>query len=243
MAASRSLIAGALVPTLLVLLSSPGQLFAQSTQETLYDVIRLSTQASVEVDNDLMVVTLAVQEEDKDAAVLANKVNETMTWALEILDSYESIAVRSRNYQTFPKYDSTKTRQLVGWRANQSIELETDNFAAAGKAIQTLQERLQVKNINLSVKPATRENAADVLIENALNAFKDRAALVQRNFNSGGFRILELDISSNRSAPISRNARVMTLESSSSLSVESAPAIAAGSSTVQVQIQGRIQLD
>ncbi len=243
MAALRSLIAGALAPTLLVLLSSPGQLFAQSTQETLYDVIRLSTQASVEVDNDLMVVTLAVQEEDKDAAVLATKVNETMTWALEILDSYESIAVRSRNYQTFPKYDSTKTRQLVGWRASQSIELETDNFAAAGKAIQTLQERLQVKNINLSVKPATRENAADVLIENALNAFKDRAALVQRNFNSGGFRILELDISSNRSAPISRNARVMTLESSSSLSVESAPAIAAGSSTVQVQIQGRIQLD
>lgn len=239
----RLLIAGALIPALLVLLSLPTQLLAQDIQETLYDVVRISTEASVDVDNDLMVVTLVVQEEDKNAASLANKVNVTMAWALDNLGSHESIAVRSRNYQTFPKYDSIKKRQLIGWSAIQSIELETDDFTAAGNVIQILQERLQVQSINLSVKPATREKAADVLIENALNSFKDRAALVQRNLNSGGFRILELDISTTRNAPTFRDSRVLSVDSYSTRSVESAPAIVAGSSTVKVQVQGRIQLD
>lgn len=243
MAFRSTLVAGALVPAMLVLLSLPTQLRAQNVQETLYDVVRISTQASVDVDNDLMVVILVVQEEDKDASSLANKVNATMTWALDSLESFEAIAVRSRNYQTFPTYDSTNKRQLIGWTAKQSIELETDDFAAAGKAIQTLQERLQVQSINLSVKPATRERAADLLIDNALNSFKDRAALVQRNLNSGGFRILELDISTTRGAPTPQHSRVLGVDSYSSRAVESAPAIAAGSSTVQVQVQGRIQLD
>lgn len=243
MAYRSTLMAGLLIPASLVLLSLPTQLFAQNVQETLYDVIRLSTQASVDVDNDLMVVTLVVQEEDKDAASLANKVNTTMTWALESLKSYESIAVRSRNYQTYPKYNATNKRHLIAWSAKQSIELETDDFAAAGKAIQTLQERLQVQSINLSVKPATREKAVDVLIANALNAFKDRAALVQDNLNSSGFRILELDISTTRNAPPSQRSRVLSVDSYSTRAVESAPAIAAGSSSVQVQVQGRIQLD
>lgn len=238
---ARSLLVSVLLLSGLVTL--PSQLLAQATQETLYDVYRLSTEVSVDVDNDLMVATLVVQEEDKDAAALANKVNATMTWALDSLKSYNTIAVRSRDYQTYPRYENSSSRRLIGWRAQQSIELETDDFAAAGKAIQVLQERLQVQSINLSVKPATRNKAADILIENALNSFKDRAALIQRNMNSGGFRILEVDIRTQQNSPQFRDARVMSAESYSSRSVDSAPAIAAGSSSVQVQIQGRIQLD
>lgn len=222
----------------------PAHGYAQALQETLYDVFRIASEASVDVDNDLMVATLTVQEEDKDAAALANKVNEAMSWAVDVLGSYDAVAVRTRDYQTFPRYENSTARRLIGWRAQQSIELETDDFTAAGKAIQKLQEKLLVQNINLSVKPATREKASDLLVENALNAFKDRAVLVQRNMGSDGFRILDVDINTQQSAQQYDGARAMSMESSSySRSVEAAPVIAAGSTTVVVRINGRIQLD
>ncbi len=234
-----------LVYAAIIVLLLPAQSRAQMLHETLYDVYRISSEASVEVDNDLMVATLTVQEEDKDAAALANKVNATMSWAVDVLEPFSAIAVRTRDYQTYPRYENSSTRRLIGWRAQQSIELETDDFTAAGKAIQQLQEKLIVQSIDLSVKPATREKASGVLVENALNSFKDRAALVQRNMNSASYRILDVDIRTQHSGPeYDGGVRTMSMESSSySRSVESAPVIAAGSTTVVVQINGRIQLD
>lgn len=217
--------------------------YAQALQETLYDVYRISSEASVDVDNDRMVATLAVHEEDKDAAALANKVNAAMSWATNILRPYSTIVVKTRDYQTYPRYENSTTRRLIGWRAQQIIELETDDFASAGKAIQKLQEKLKVQNISLSVKPATREKASDILIENALNSFKERARLVQRNMGSTHFRVLEVDIRTQNSSPSYGNARVMSVQDASSRSVENAPAISGGTTTVNVQVEGRIQLD
>lgn len=216
---------------------------AQAANETLYDVYRLSSESSVEVDNDLMVATLIVQEEDKDATILANRVNAAMSWALNELRPYNSIAVKTRDYQTFPRYENSTARRLIGWRAVQSIELETDDFSAAGKAIQVLQEKLKVQGIRLSVKPATREKASDLLIRDALNSFTERARLIQRTMSSSGFRVLDVDIQTENSSPDHRNGNMMMAEAVSASRVEAPPAIAGGSTTVFVRINGRIQLD
>ncbi|MFK7891076.1 MAG: SIMPL domain-containing protein [Granulosicoccus sp.] len=216
---------------------------AQPTYETLYDVYRLSSEASVEVDNDRMVATLVVEEEHEDASALANELNLVMSWAVEILQPYETIAVRSRDYQTSPRYENSTARRLIGWRAKQIIELETDDFIAAGKAIAQLQEKLKVQNIRLSVKPSTRKTATDILIENALNSFKERAQQVQRNMNSSSYRILDVDIHTQQNLSSYDDARLMSVDEEYSPGVATAPTIVAGSSTVQVQINGRIQLD
>ena len=167
---------------------------AQSDDETLYNVYRLSSDASAEVDNDQMLATLVVQQEDKDPALLADKVNSTMAWAVAALRPYTTLRARTRDYQTYPRYDTSQARRLIGWRATQSLELETDDFEAAAKAIQQLQEKLQVQGIRLSTKPATRKSASDDLISAALTAFKERAELIQQNMGSSGYRILNVDI-------------------------------------------------
>ena len=52
---------------------------AQSAADTLFNVFTFTSEASAEVDNDLMTATLVVQDEDKDSAQLANKINEAMS--------------------------------------------------------------------------------------------------------------------------------------------------------------------
>ncbi len=215
---------------------------AQSTSETLYNVFNLTSEATAEVDNDLMIATLVVQLEDKDPAVLADKVNTTMAWAIDVLKPYEMLNIKTRDYQTYPRYDTSQVRRLIGWRATQTLQLETEDFGAAGQAIQKLQEKLQVQGIRLMTRDSTRETASDQLIEEALNAFKDRARLIQKNMGSNGYQILDVNIQTGQSNTPMFNARAEMSDVMRS-SVASEPTVEPGTSRVTVQVFGRVQLD
>ncbi len=215
---------------------------AQSGGETLYNVFNLTSEATVEVDNDLMIATLVVQQEDKDPAVLADKVNEAMTWAIDVLRPYEKLDIKTRDYQTYPRYDTSQVRRLIGWRATQTLQLETEDFGAAGQAIQKLQEKLQVQGVRLMTKDSTRERASDQLIDKALNAFKDRARLIQKNMGATGYQILDVNIQTGQSNAPMFNARAEMADVMRS-SVASEPVVEPGTSRVTVQVFGRVQLD
>ncbi|MFK7891777.1 MAG: SIMPL domain-containing protein [Granulosicoccus sp.] len=215
--------------------------WAQAEPEGQYDVYTLSSEASVDVDNDLMIAILAVQDEDKDSAILADKINSKARWATNQLRPYATISYKTRDYQTYPRYDSSQVRRLIGWRATQTIELETDDFEAAGKAIQQLQEKLQVQSIRLSVKPETRDKATDALIVKALGQYKNRARLIQQTMSADGYRIVDLQISTEGNTPVYADARIAMSEMRSATMVAE-PSIEGGSTRVTVQVYGRIHL-
>lgn len=224
------------------LLLGTSMALAQPAAEPLYNVFSLSSEASAEVDNDLMTATLVVQKEDKDPAVLADKVNDDMSWAVDLLKPYTTLKSQTRDYQTFPRYDTSQARRLIGWRARQTLQIKTDDFKAAGKAIQLLQEKLQVESIQLSVKPETRSSAADALINQALTSFKDRARLVQKNMGATSFKVLDVNIQSDQNGVPMYEARAQMSDSMRSFT-PSEPAIEAGTSRVSVQVYGRVQVE
>jgi len=216
--------------------------FAQNivAAEPQYDVYHLSAEAQADVANDLMSVNVVAQSTGTDSAELANKVNATMGWALARLKAYPSIDSRTLDYQTYPQYERNGSR-IKGWVASQSIRLESDNFEQASKAIQVLQERMQVQGMQLTAKPETRKKAEDQLINTALEAFKQRALLVQTNMGAPDYRVMNLSINTGGSR-VYRDQNHYRAESVD-LALDSQPAIAAGSSVVTVHISGSIQLE
>lgn len=219
-----------------------GLAYAQSAGETLYDVYSLSSEASVEIQNDLMIASLVVQQEDADPAKLAEKVNANMAWAIQQLDEFASLKVSTRDYQTYPRYDTSQVRRLIGWRATQSLQIETDDFGAAGQAIQKLQERLQVQGIRHMARESTRRAASEALISEALDAFKARARLIQKNMGALGYKVLDVNIQTGESSAPMFTARAEMADMMRS-SVATEPALEAGTSRVNVQVFGRVQLD
>ena len=212
---------------------------ASAEQEVLFDRYSISAGASGEVANDLLSADMAVEHEDRDSATLANRVNADMAWALEKVRQYPSIKATSGNYSTWPKHDR-KQGHIIGWRSSQVLKLESDDFPAVRKAIRDLQERLQIRGMRLSPKGATRQSREDDLIAEALNSFRQRASLVQSTMGASSFRIINVDINTNarHQSPVMR-----TYAESSSLSkAANEPAIAAGSSEVEVVVTGFIQL-
>ncbi len=230
----------------IILLGSVALFASQASAQTLnigepqYDVFQLSAYAQVEVDNDLMNVRLVVQATDPNAAQLANKINATMGWALLQLKPFTSIETQTLNYQTYPQYEDNGTK-IKGWVANQTLQLETDDFENAGKAIQILQEKLQVQSMRLKAKVETRQKAEEKLINEAMNSFKRRADLVATNMGAGSFRVMNLSINTQGSGPQYGHYDNFR-GAATKMAVESAPAIEAGTSTVTVNVNGQIQL-
>ena len=223
---------GAARPLLAVLLLL-GSAAAVAAEAPRFDVVHLQAERAREVTNDLMRVVLTVREEDADPGRLAERVNGTMGWALEQAHAAKAVTVQSGGYRTFPIY---RDGVLDRWRAIQEVFLQSADFKALGELVGTVPQRLQVPSLAFAVSDARREEVANALIKEALDAFKARAELVRTNLGRAGYRIVSLDIGTAGGEPPSRPLmRTMAAESA-------APAVEAGTTRLAVTVSGQIQL-
>lgn len=204
-----------------------------------YDQYTLQASAEGEVENDLMMVRLQVEHQDRDASKLADKVNSDMQWALKQLEGLPSINVKTENFTTYPKYEQNR---IAGWHSSQTLSLSGQDFDAIKAAVQILQSRLQVQGMAFQPTDETRKSAEDELISKALDNLKHRASLVQKNMGAAGYRIVQVNINTGGRQPgrVRMNNEMMSM--SRSASVEAAPAVESGESKISVNVSGQIQL-
>ena len=203
-----------------------------------YNQIRFQFAASRMVANDHMRAVLAVQDEDKDAAQLADRINKTMAWALEQSKRGNGVDVRSGGYSTQPVY--TKTT-LTGWRASQELIVTGAEFGAIGELIGILQQRLQLNAVTFSIAPETKTTVEAELIDRALDGFKQRAEQVRKNIGAPGYRIVEINIHT-EDMPIQPMPMMRAEAMSLSAKSVAAPSFEGGDSEVRVNVQGAVQL-
>lgn len=202
------------------------------------DQISFQVMVEREMDNDQINATLSAQAEDRQPDVLAETINQSMRWALDIAKHESGIKVRSGGYQTYPVYDD---RKIVRWRGRQDLMLESDDVDRLSLLVGRLQEKLQVQSLRFSVSNQARRAAEDALIEDVLARFQARADLVVRGLGAKGYDIVSLSISTADQgyipAPVPRQEM-----RSLAVSKASAPALEAGTSRVSVQAAGTIGL-
>jgi predicted secreted protein len=224
------------VLVLFAVLTAAGQPMAADAP--VYDQYSLAATAESEVENDLMTVRLRVEHEDRDTAVLADKVNGDMQWALEQLKSAVALDYRTENYTANPKYEQNR---IVGWRSSQTLTVSGSDFDQLKNIVQILQQRLQVADMIFSPSDDTRRNVEDALINEALDNFKRRAEIVQANMQASGYRIMHLNINTPGNQPGRSHMRVERM-AMQSRAVEHSPAIEAGETRINVSVSGQIQL-
>src|SRR2546426_1058513 len=82
-----------------------------------------SIERSREVANDWVTAVIGTSDEDSDAARLAGRVNETMSWALGVAKQARGVSVKSGGYTTQPVRDSSQ-KKIARWAASQDLILE-----------------------------------------------------------------------------------------------------------------------
>jgi len=202
--------------------------------ETLFNVVYLTARAEREVPNDQMTVILAVEHEGSDPAKIAEHINKDMAWALGIVKQHDFVEGKTRSYQTHPVYDK---RVITGWRASQELELRSENIEGLSGIAGKLQEKLQIRQMTFSPTDATRKHYENALIEEALEAFRERVAIVKKHMDNRDHRIITLHIEGGYiSPPVPYERAAMK-----TLAMEAAPAVESGTSKITVTVNGSVQ--
>jgi predicted secreted protein len=198
--------------------------------------VGLQVERTREVANDWVVAVVGVQDEDADAAQLADRVNRNMAWALEQARGVADVKQRSGGYNTHPVYEEGRLRR---WRASHELVLESADPDALTALLGVLQSRLQLRSLEFSVSPESRRRVQDALIEEALDAFKARAEIVRANLGASGWVIDRIDVSTDGARPPRPMVHAMEARSAA----VTPPAVEAGSSTLSARVSGTIALE
>ena len=221
---------------LLIFLSMGAAAHAHET-DTTYDRISLSVEAQAEVDNDLLVAILFTEHQGQRHSDVSEKLNQVMGWALEKAKASAQLKVQTLQYTTSPVYQN---KLISGWRARQSLRLESADPQALSDMIGVLQERLSVQSISYAISKAARSQAEAGLISDALTRFKQRAQRVTEAFGRDSYRVVQINVSTSgrQPSPVGYSGDLRMAEARAA-----PPALEAGVQEVTVSVSGTIELE
>lgn len=226
-----------ILAVLLLALAANPLVLADDDADQRYNLVRLSAERVEHVSNDTMHVVLNSYGENRDAALLAKQINDDMDWALGQIKMYKTVKAKTGSYQTWPvQRDKILTR---GWRGQQNLELESTDIESLSKLAGELQIKLKINSMRFTVSDEQREAAENRLIDQALDAFKERARIIRVNLKTTGYRLVDLNVGTSTSQPpiIRQQARMMSADVA-----ESSVAVEGGESDIRVTVSGTIEL-
>ena len=204
------------------------------------NVVQLSAQGAVEVQQDLLSIGLNTTREGPDADAVQNQLKLALDTALAEAKKAAQpgqLDVRTGNFSLSPRYG--RDGRINGWQGRAELVLEGRDFArisaTAGK-IQTL--TLGQVGFGLSREQRARvEGEAQAI---AIERFKARATDIARGFGFGGFTLREIAVHANDQG-IAPRPRPMAMEAKAAMADAPVP-VEAGKSTVLVTVSGAVQL-
>ena len=205
--------------------------------EPTHNLVSFSVDANADIDNDTMVAILYIQREGTQPKTLADEVNQTVNWGIQLAKAVPEVSVQTQTYNTNPVY---KNGNLRGWRVDQSIRLESRDSTKLGELVGALQEKLAVRSLGYEVSAEARRKANEGLVSDAITRFSERADLIRRQLGRSSYRLVRMDINTSRGQPPRPMMRSMAMEAD--VARVAAPQIEAGTKEISVHINGTIEL-
>ncbi|CAM2177084.1 26 kDa periplasmic immunogenic protein [Paraburkholderia sacchari] len=219
---------------------APGAAFAQS--DARYQpagVLSLSAQASAEIAQDVVTITLFYEQEAKDPASLTTTLNQRADQALQKAKGVAGVTARSGQFSIYPSTD--RDGRISAWRGRTEVVLESHDFAAASKLAGDIASVMQVGNVQFSLSPEAQRAAEQKLSGQAIASFREQAAANARAFGYSGYTVRDVNVGHQGVMP-----RPMMMMSARAMSADAKAAppmpLEGGTSTVTVNVSGSVQM-
>ncbi len=203
-------------------------------------MVQLSASGTVEVQQDLLTLTLSVTKEGADAAQVQAQLRQATENALAEAKkavSTGAMEVRTGAFGLQPRYG--RDGKINGWQGSSELVLEGRDFARIGTTAGKIQT-LTISNAGFSLSRELRAKAEAEAQGQAIDRFKAKAADIARGFGFAAYALREVSINANDQGFFPRQgAMAMALKSS----MADAPVpMEAGKSAVVVSVSGTVQL-
>ena len=211
------------------------------------NVVQLSAAGSVDVQQDLLVLTLSTARDGKDAAVVQSQLRQALDAAvLEARRNAEpgQMDIRTGNFSLHPRYgqssQNSQASQINGWQGNTELVLEGRDFARITNTAARITS-MTIAQVAFALSPEQRSKVERDAQSLAIENFKTQAADLTRAFGFADYGLREVSVNSNSYAPGPRP-RMMAMEAKSDMVGSSPIAVEAGKSTVTVNVSGSVQM-
>ncbi|WP_151446907.1 SIMPL domain-containing protein [Lacisediminimonas profundi] len=236
----------------LLLLSSPIA-HAQSGPQTAGATVVIPAYGEVKQANNEAHLVLMVEEQDKDKSQAASRVNAKMKRGTEIVRREDpSARLKTRGYYSFPVYADeaparpaqARTRQLVGWRVGQYLDVTTTNLAALPTMVASAQSVLAISSLNFGLSDTARRKLDEQRIAAAYANLGERIGAIARAMGRApGDAVLDtidFEGSGNYAPELAAQKTLMRAAASAPAAVEE-PSFEPGETTLQMRVVGRFK--
>jgi len=202
-------------------------------------VLSLSAQASADVAQDVVTITLFYEQEANDPSSLTNTLNRRADAALQRAKGVAGVSARSGQFSVFPSTD--RDGRISAWRGRTEVVLESHDFAAASKLAGEMSSLMQVGNVQFSLSREAQRAAEQKLTGEAIASFREQAAAGARAFGYDGYSIREVNVGHSGVPP--RPVMMMSARAMPADAKMAAPlSLEGGTSTVTVNVSGSVQM-
>lgn len=175
---------------------------AQSPQpfQTSGTLVVVPASGEVRHANDEAMLTLVVEEQDKDKSAAASRVNQKMKQGAEIVKRQDPAALlQTRGYYTYPVYPEGQPRQPgakapqpAGWRVGQYLDVTTTSLGTLPSTVAAAQKLLAVNGLRFGLSAASARKLDEERIAATYRNMGERIASIARAMGrSPGDAVLE----------------------------------------------------
>ena len=204
------------------------------------NVVQLAANGSVEVQQDLLTISMSTTREGLDATAIQSQLKTALDSALTEAKKTAQpgqLDVRTGNFSLYPRYG--RDGKITVWQGTTELVLEGRDFArisaAAGK-IQTL----TMGQVSFGLSREQRLKVEGDAQTQAIERFKARAADIAKSFGFATYTLREIAVNTGEQGYVPRQ-RVMAMEAKSAMSDAPVP-VEAGKATVTVSGSVQLQL-
>ena len=213
------------------------------------NVVQLSATGSVDVQQDLLVLTLSTTRDGKDASAVQAQLREALEKAvLEARRASSStepgqMDVRTGNFSLYPRYSqgpNGQGSQINGWQGSAELVLEGRDFARITQTAARI-DSMTIRQVAFDLSRAQRAKVERDAQALAIDHFKAQAADLTQAFGFGSYTLREVSVNSNSFAPGPRP-RMVAMQAKGPAMEDAPIAVQAGKTTVTVNVSGSVQM-
>lgn len=212
---------------------------AQNMAAPPQNVLQLTASGTVEVQQDLLSMTLTTTRDATDAATVQSQLKAAVDAALAEAKKNAQpgqLDVRTGNFSLSPRY--TREGKINGWQGSAEMVLEGRDFPRITQTAGRI-TTLNVGNVGFALSREQRAKSETEAQTIAIENFKQKATELAKGFGFGGYTLREVSVNANDNGPIRPRAMAA---SAKSFSADAPVPVDAGKTSVVVSVSGSVQL-
>lgn len=162
-------------------------------------LLTLQASASEEIRQDTVLITVAASAEAADQASAGKKLNVLLDDLMKTAKGDAQVSARTGSYRVWPV--NNNKGKVVSWRGEGSIILESTDFPAAAALAGKMGDKSAISNIAFTLSRKAREAAERRLLNQAAQAFRERALAAASAFGFSGYRLQKLELGGGGAMP------------------------------------------